>query len=89
MPRRGHVLYISYDGVLEPLGESQVVTYLERLAAAWTVTLISFEKDEIDEMGRFATMRARLEAAGVRWLPRRYHKRPIWFAKVFDVIAGS
>ena len=26
------ILYVTYDGVLEPLGESQVVAYLERLA---------------------------------------------------------
>ena len=36
-------LYISYDGVLEPLGESQVVTYLERLSARYDITLVSFE----------------------------------------------
>ncbi len=26
------ILYISYDGMLEPLGQSQVVGYLEKLA---------------------------------------------------------
>lgn len=26
------LLYISYDGMLEPLGQSQVLAYLEKLA---------------------------------------------------------
>ena len=38
------VLYISYDGMLEPLGQSQVLAYLERLAADRPIDLISFEK---------------------------------------------
>ena len=44
--RRGAqgILYISYDGMLEPLGQSQVIAYLERLATGRRVHLISFEK---------------------------------------------
>ena len=39
------VLYLSYDGALEPLGQSQVVPYLVGLAARGAaITLVSFEK---------------------------------------------
>ena len=38
------VLYISYDGMLEPLGQSQVLSYLEVLARGRRIHLISFEK---------------------------------------------
>ena len=38
------VLYISYDGMLEPLGKSQVLGYLNRLAVDRPIHLISFEK---------------------------------------------
>ena len=38
------VLYISYDGMLEPLGQSQVLSYLKRLASDRSIHLISFEK---------------------------------------------
>lgn len=40
------VLYMSYDGMLEPLGQSQVLAYLERLSADRTIHLISFEKPQ-------------------------------------------
>lgn len=38
------LIYLSYDGILEPLGQSQVLRYLERLATDHKIVLISFEK---------------------------------------------
>jgi hypothetical protein len=38
------VLYVSYDGMLEPLGQSQVLGYLKRLAVGRAIHLVSFEK---------------------------------------------
>ena len=38
------VLYISYDGIMEPLGYSQVLKYLEHLSTDFDITLISYEK---------------------------------------------
>ena len=40
------ILYLSYDGLLEPLGESQVVSYLERLSPPYQLTVVSFEKEQ-------------------------------------------
>ena len=37
-------LYISYGGMLEPLGQSQVLAYLKRLTTGRGIHLISFEK---------------------------------------------
>lgn len=84
------VLYISYDGVLEPLGQSQVVPYLEKLAAGRRIHLISFEKprDWADRARRDA-MRERLRRAGIGWHPLRYHKSPSVLATAFDIAAGS
>lgn len=84
------VLYISYDGVLEPLGQSQVVPYLEKLAAGRHIHLISFEKprDWADRARRDA-MRERLRRAGIGWHPLRYHKSPSALASAFDIAAGS
>ena len=85
----GRVLYLSYDGMLEPLGESQVVSYLERLAVDRSVTLLSFEKhsDLMDDARRVA-MRRRLEAAGIRWIVKRYHHRPYAVAKAYDILTA-
>lgn len=83
------VLYLSYDGVLEPLGESQVVSYLERLAEDHAITLLSFEKPEdAADSGRVAAMAMRLHTLHIEWVPLRYHKRPPVLSTAFDVIAG-
>lgn len=84
------VLYISYDGMLEPLGQSQVLAYLERLAAGRRIHLISFEKraDWADRPRREA-FRKRIAQAGIGWHPLRYHKRPAVAATALDIAAGS
>lgn len=75
--------------MLEPLGESQVVAYLERLAGRWPITLISFEKEDPWRSNRAVAIRTRLERVGIQWKPCRYHRRPLWLAKIADVTLGS
>jgi glycosyltransferase involved in cell wall biosynthesis len=84
------ILYISYDGMLEPLGQSQVLAYLEKLAADYEIRLISFEK-KLDWMNapRRRGVEVRIAAAGIHWLPLRYHKSPSGPATVFDIVAGT
>ena len=84
-----HALYISYDGLLEPLGQSQVVTYVERLARRTAMTVLSYEKPR--DLADAAAVRAladRLRTAGVEWRRLRYHKRPSLPATAWDVLRG-
>ncbi|MBI3402969.1 MAG: hypothetical protein HY048_16260 [Acidobacteria bacterium] len=83
------VLYISYDGMLEPLGESQVVAYLDRLADRAAITLLSFEKPaDLADAARVASMRQRLDRAGITWIARSYTKRPPVLSTALDVVRG-
>jgi glycosyltransferase involved in cell wall biosynthesis len=83
------VLYISYDGMLEPLGQSQVIAYLERLTDEVQFHLISFEKPaDWADSERRATVSARLARAGITWHPLRYHKSPTVPATAFDMAQG-
>lgn len=79
------VVYLSYDGAAEPLGQSQVVSYLERLAESAEITLISFEKSGAER----EAVAERLAAAGIRWIPLAYHARPPVLSTWRDVIAGT
>jgi len=85
------ILYITYWGALEPLGQSLVVPALRRLSHQGAeITLLSFEKpaDLIDVKGRAATW-ALLKQHGIHWLPLRYHKRPRVPATAFDILHGG
>jgi glycosyltransferase involved in cell wall biosynthesis len=84
------VLYISYDGMLEPLGQSQVLAYLEKLAADRQIHLISYEKPrDWAEKSRRDAMKDRIAAAGIHWHPLRYHKNPTAPATAYDVARGT
>ena len=86
---RTRTVFVSYDGVLEPLGESQVLGYVERLSPAFEITLISFEKAwDLANRERVVRMRERIEAAGIRWIPLRYHKWPPTISTAFDIVCG-
>jgi glycosyltransferase involved in cell wall biosynthesis len=88
--RQASVLYVSYDGALEPLGESQIVSYVERLGHRFPLTLLTFEKPaDLADRARVSQMETRLDAAGVRWVPLRYHKRPSLVSTIYDLARGT
>nr|MBI3612115.1 glycosyltransferase family 4 protein [Nitrospirota bacterium] len=84
------VLYISYDGICEPLGQSQILPYLSGLAALGAaITLISFEKPaDLFDRERVLACRREMSARGIRWIPLKYHKRPTLLATAYDVFVG-
>ena len=41
------ILYLTYDGILEPLGYSQVFKYIEKLSTNFKITLISLRNLKI------------------------------------------
>lgn len=83
------VLYISYDGMLEPLGQSQVLAYLKRLVVGRRIHLISFEKaDDWANTTERVRIAQDIASAGIVWHPLRYHKRPSALATLWDIACG-
>jgi glycosyltransferase involved in cell wall biosynthesis len=86
------VLYISYNGMLDPLGQSQVIPYLKELSGAGIrFTLLSFEGPKAytrEGRGRCEQLRRELAACEIDWHFLRYHKRPSLPATSYDVMAG-
>jgi len=82
--RKTRVIYVSYDGAGEPLGRSQVIAYLQLLAADCEITLISFEKDR----RHYGDTAAVLRDAGIDWRPLIYHRRPPVLSTLWDILAG-
>lgn len=70
-------LYLTRNGLLEPLGQSQVMAYLRGLSQDHAITLITYEKSE-DLADTAAMVRARADCAahGIRWLPQRFRPHP-------------
>jgi glycosyltransferase involved in cell wall biosynthesis len=80
-----NILYLSYDGMTDPLGQSQVLPYLKGLAReGYRFHLISFEKAERFEKFR-STIQAICDESGIVWHPLTYTKKPPLLSTVYDV----
>ena len=80
-------LYLTRNGLLEPLGQSQVMAYLRGLSHKHTITLITYEKPQ-DWADVTAMNRARADcnAHGIQWLPQRFRSHPKIIAPLFSMI---
>lgn len=79
------ILYLSYDGMTDPLGQSQVLPYLRGLSMYnFEIHLISFEKKE-----RFVQNRHKIEQLlsgfAIKWYPLHYHQKPPVISTLYDL----
>jgi glycosyltransferase involved in cell wall biosynthesis len=86
------VLFISYNGLLDPLGQSQVLPYLRALAKlGLKFTILSFERASAfhgNGQTRRDDLQERLAAEEIDWHYLRYHQTPSLPATAFDVANG-
>jgi glycosyltransferase involved in cell wall biosynthesis len=81
-----NILFISYDGLTDPLGQSQVIPYLAGLTKyGYQFTILSCEKPEkyslqkkyVDDL---------LKPYPIKWIPIPYHKKPPVLSSIYDVM---
>lgn len=79
------VLYISYDGLTDPLGQSQVLPYILGLnKKGYLFTLISFEKPEKFEKGK-TSIENLCKENEIEWHPLLYTKKPPILSTLKDI----
>jgi glycosyltransferase involved in cell wall biosynthesis len=68
------VLYVTTDGLLQPLGHSQIVRVVEALARrGFAYDILSLERAaDVERAGAVEKLSAQLSAAGVGWIRRPY-----------------
>lgn len=92
VPENGNsadILYISYMGLLQPLGQSQVYRYLQRLSSEQNIVLITYERpDDIGETERFERLQDEVASLGIEWYPLRYHNDRSFAGTIWDILAG-
>jgi len=80
------VLYITYDGLTDPLGQSQILPYLKGLSQhGYRFTILSFEKKD-----RFQKEKAVIEQltgeSGIEWIPLSFTTSPPLLSKFYDAV---
>lgn len=71
------VVYLTRNGLLEPLGQSQIWPYLRGLSGIHPITLISFEKPA-DRFNSLYIQQARQACLshGIHWIPLQFRLKP-------------
>ena len=80
-----NILFISYDGMTDPLGQSQVIPYLEGLRKhGYNIFLLSCEK-KAPYLRKKTAVKKIMDNAGIHWFPVYYSKRPPVISTLFDL----
>lgn len=80
------VLYLSYDGMTDHLGQSQVIPYMQGLAKnGHKITIVSFEK-KIQFKAHSNEIFANLNKSNIAWKPLMYTKNPPVLSTFWDII---
>ncbi len=80
------ILYLTYDGLSDPLGQSQIMPYLLQLAEkGFSITIVSFEKREaIGESHQ--SIKEKLDEKKINWVPLKYTRHPPVISTIFDIL---
>jgi glycosyltransferase involved in cell wall biosynthesis len=71
------ILYITYDGLLDPIGQSQIVPYLNKLADMHEIYVLSLEKKNINKI---------IINSKIVWIKKKFYKTKIKFFKIIDIL---
>ncbi|MCF6296769.1 MAG: glycosyltransferase [Flavobacteriaceae bacterium] len=81
---KAKVLYLSYDGLTDQLGQSQVLPYLLGLSNKYDITLITFEKSNAYNKSKQKI--ANTIKDKLIWLPLNYSKNPPVLSTIYDLL---
>ncbi|HWR33667.1 MAG TPA: hypothetical protein VN451_09080, partial [Chitinophagaceae bacterium] len=78
------ILYISYDGMTDPLGQSQVLPYIIELSKqGYRFTVLSFEKKKKYQQEK-AIIEKITKENYINWVPLFFSSRPPVLSKIYD-----
>lgn len=85
MPLCKNVLFISYDGMTDPLGQSQVIPYLQGISCAgYKIFILSCEKKQVFAENKSDIVNL-LKGNDIEWIPVSYTKKPPLLSTVWDI----
>ena len=85
--KKYQVLYISLDGIMEPLGQSQVLKYLEKLSQKYEINLISFEKsNDIQNSKLLNEISKRCSDSHIIWHRAKYRNSLYGIGQIINLL---
>jgi len=80
------VVFLSYDGITDPLGQSQILPYLFGLSSNknYKIIIVSFEKTK-NHLQYKEFILKKLKKNNVEWIPLKYTKYPPIISTLWDI----
>ena len=80
-----NILYLTYDGLTDTLGQSQIIPYLAGLSSkGYQIVIVSFEKkNKFEKLS--SEIKSLLFENKIKWIPLKYHYFPPVLSSVYDV----
>ena len=80
------VVFLSYDGITDPLGQSQILPYLFGISSNknYKITIVSFEKTKNNLQNKDVLLN-KLKNNNIDWVPLKYTKYPPIFSTIWDI----
>jgi glycosyltransferase involved in cell wall biosynthesis len=87
MNKKARILYISYNGMTESLGQSQVLAYLTRLSdLGYEFDIIAYEKKE--DLKNEDYVKKLISSKNINWIPLEYSNSVPIFSTLKDLYIG-
>ena len=86
MKSQYNICYLSYDGIADSLGQSQILPYLLNLNKIneFNFTIISFEKKR--NINKLSQLKLELKKEKIKWKSLTYRKNPPVLSTLIDII---
>lgn len=82
-----NILFITRNGLLEPLGQSQILSYLIPLSKQFSIHIISFEKEkDISNKKHLSHIKNRCKENNINWTPLTYRNTFRFLGIVFGFV---
>lgn len=78
------VLYITYDGLTDALGQSQILSYLTKLSTVYEFYVLSFEK-QLSYQKSCNRVEKSVADNGLIWIKKWYTKSPPIVSTIYDI----
>ena len=81
------VLFLSIDGLLEPLGESQILNYCLGISKEYQMIIFSLEKSEdLKDKKRLNLLEKKIKKTGIKWFMGKYNSSFSFFSYPMNLI---
>ena len=83
------VKFITYDGIIEPIGKSQVLSYVKKLSHFYSIKILSYEKhNDLKDKIKVKNLQKELLKLNISWKALRYNNYFNFGGTIHNILRG-